>query len=110
MSKMTINRRGFIALSAAGAAAGLFGIAAPEAWTHHGVLVRVDREPGKVTMSWRADGKTYGLGFVHDGDRPRFRRMDAALRRSVRHTIDQKSGFTEHWLAEQKAQFARMAA
>ena len=90
MSQMKINRRGFIALSAASAAAGLFGMTGPEAWTHHGVLVRVDRDPGVITMSYRADGKTYALAFRHD-HHPLNREMEVSLRTALRRTIDDRA-------------------
>lgn len=103
-----IDRRGFITISTAAAAALLLGPVGPESWVHRGVLIRTDREPGKVIMSYRQDGKTYGLGFVHESGDGRKRRMERALRMSVKATIDEQTGFDE--LAELKAQFARVAA
>ena len=100
-----IDRRTFIALSAAGAAVGLAGRAAQEVWFHRGVPVTVRRKGRHIMMEFEMGGKKYGLGTIKTERRPDVERF---LRRSVEHTIDVKSGHAERWLAAQKERFWRM--
>ena len=101
-----LNRRGFIALSSSAVAAALLPRDGQEIWHHHGTPVVVERLPDRVHMMFRVGSENFGLGHKRGAQEARLERM---LRRCVETTIDNKTGYTERWLAEQRAAHRRVA-
>ena len=106
MSEMKINRRGFIALSASAFAA-IPLARLQETWVHRGIPVTVRRKGNEVAMQFKVNSTEYGLGTILSDRRPN---VENALRRAIKFTIDEKTGYNERWLANQKTRFARMVA